>query len=155
MTLHGDSILVDFDLQRFKKGDILIMYNVYFFKDAAIMKPESIYELNSLLDMLKENDDLVVKIHGHTNGNSHGKIIHLDLDDKNFFGIHGEHKESFGSAKKLSLFRAYTIQHWLMEQGISQERMEIKGWGGKRMIYDKHSSQAEQNVRVEIEILAE
>lgn len=151
----GDSIVVDFSLERFKKGDILIMYNVYFFKDAAIMKPESIYELNSLLDMLKENENLVVKIHGHTNGNSHGKIIHLDMEDKNFFGINGEHKESFGSAKKLSLYRSYTIQHWLMEQGIKEERMEIKGWGGKKMIYDKHSTQADQNVRVEIEILEE
>lgn len=155
VELRGDSIIVNFDLKRFKKGDVLIMYNVYFFKDAAIMKPESIYELNSLLDMLKENDNLVVKIHGHTNGNSHGKIIHLDLEDKNFFSIHGEHKESYGSAKKLSLFRAYTIQHWLMAQGITEDRMEIKGWGGKRMIYDKFSPQAEKNVRVEIEILQE
>lgn len=155
VELIGDSIIVNFNLKRFKKGDVLVMYNVYFFKDAAIMKPESIYELNSLLDMLKENENLVVKIHGHTNGNSHGKIIHLDLEDKNFFGINGEHKESNGSAKKLSLFRSYTIQHWLMEQGIEESRMEIKGWGGKRMIYDKHSSQAEKNVRVEIEILEE
>jgi len=155
VELAGDSIIVDFELKRFKKGDILIMYNVYFFKDAAIMKPESIYELNALLDMLKENENLVVKIHGHTNGNSHGKIIHLDLEDKNFFGINGEHKESRGSAKKLSLYRAYTIQHWLMDQGIEEERMEIKGWGGKQMIYDKHSTQADKNVRVEIEILQE
>lgn len=151
----GDSIVVNFDLKRFKKGDVLVMYNVYFFKDAAIMKPESIYELNSFLDMLKENENLVVKIHGHTNGNSHGKIIHLDLEDKNFFGINGNHKESNGSAKKLSLYRAYTIQHWLMEQGIAQDRMEIKGWGGKKMIYDKHSTQADKNVRVEVEILEE
>ncbi|MTI20582.1 hypothetical protein E1176_06080 [Fulvivirga sp. RKSG066] len=155
VELIGDSIVVNFDLKRFKKGDVLVMYNVYFFKDAAIMQPESIYELNSLLDMLKENENLVVKIHGHTNGNSHGKIIHLNEEDKNFFGINGEHKESFGSAKKLSLYRSYTIQHWLIDQGISENRMEIKGWGGKQMIYDKHSSQAEKNVRVEIEILEE
>ncbi|MEP2772795.1 MAG: OmpA family protein [Fulvivirga sp.] len=155
VEMIGDSIVVNFDLKRFKKGDVLVMYNVYFFKDAAIMKPESIYELNSFLDMLKENENLVVQIHGHTNGNSHGKIIHLDLDDKNFFGINGNHKESNGSAKKLSLYRAYTIQHWLMEQGIAQDRMEIKGWGGKKMIYDKHSTQADKNVRVEVEILEE
>jgi len=155
VQMAGDSIIVDFELKRFKKGDILLMYNVYFFKDAAIMEPESIYELNALLDMLKENDDLVVKIHGHTNGNSHGKIIHLDMNDKNFFTINGEHKESTGSAKKLSLYRAYTIQHWLMEQGVKENRMEIKGWGGKKMIYDKHSTQADKNVRVEIEILEE
>ncbi len=151
----GDSIIVDFELQRFKKGDILVMYNVYFFKDAAIMRPESIYELNSLLDMLKENEKLVVKLHGHTNGNSHGKILHLDLEDKNFFSLNANHKEDNGSAKKLSLYRAYTIQNWLIEQGISPERMDIKGWGGKQMIYDKHDTQAYKNVRVEVEIVEE
>lgn len=151
----GDSIIVDFELQRFKKGDILVMYNVYFFKDAAIMRPESIYELNSLLDMLKENEKLVVKLHGHTNGNSHGKILHLDPEDKNFFSLNANHKEDNGSAKKLSLYRAYTIQNWLIEQGISPERMDIKGWGGKQMIYDKHDTQAYKNVRVEVEIVEE
>lgn len=151
----GDSIIVDFELQRFKKGDVLVMYNVYFFKDAAIMRPESIYELNSLLDMLKENENLVVKLHGHTNGNSHGKIIHLDPEDKNFFSLNANHKEDNGTAKKLSLYRAYTIQNWLIEQGISPDRMDIKGWGGKKMIYDKHDTQAYKNVRVEVEIVEE
>lgn len=151
----GDSIIVDFELERYKKGDVLVMYNVYFFKDAAIMKPESIYELNALLDMLKENEKLVVKLHGHTNGNSHGKVLHLDLEDKNFFSLNANHKEDNGSAKKLSEYRAYTIQHWLMEQGIAEERIDIKGWGGKKMLYDKHDTQAFKNVRVEVEIVEE
>ena len=34
------------------------MYNVYFFTNAAIMKPESKFELNSLLAMLEENEKL-------------------------------------------------------------------------------------------------
>ncbi|MEM1003641.1 MAG: OmpA family protein [Bacteroidota bacterium] len=151
----GDSIIVNFELERYKKGDVLIMYNVYFFRDAAIMKNESIYELNSLLDMLQENEKYQVRIHGHTNGNSHGKIIHLDPEDKNFFTLNANHKEDNGSAKKLSLYRAYTIQHWLIDQGIAEDRMEIKGWGGRKMIYDKHDTQADKNVRVEIEITAD
>ncbi|ELR72140.1 outer membrane protein, OmpA family [Fulvivirga imtechensis AK7] len=153
VDMIGDSIIVNFELQRFKKGDVLVMYNVYFFIDAAIMKPESIYELNSLLDMLRENERLKVRIHGHTNGNSHGKIIYLNKEDKNFFSLDAAHHESTGSAKKLSLQRSYTIQHWLIEQGIKEERMEIKGWGGKKMLYDKHDPQAHKNVRVEIEIV--
>lgn len=151
----GDSIIVNFELERYKKGDVLVMYNVYFFRDAAIMKNESLYELNSLLDMLQENEKYKVRIHGHTNGNSHGKIIHLDPEDKNFFSLNANHQEDNGSAKKLSLYRAYTIQHWLMDQGIAEERMEIKGWGGRKMIYDKHDTQADKNVRVEIEITAD
>lgn len=155
MDTIGDSIIVNFELERYKKGDVLVMYNVYFYRDAAIMKNESIYELNSLLDMLQENEKYKVRIHGHTNGNSHGKVIHLDPEDKNFFSLKANHLETNGSAKKLSLYRAYTIQHWLMDQGIAEGRMEIKGWGGRKMIYDKHDSQADKNVRVEIEITAD
>lgn len=153
MEMTGDTIMFNVKLARLRKGDIATMYKVYFYKDAAIMKEESIYELNQLLGLMKENEKVKIKIHGHTNGNSHGKVLHLDLDDKDFFTLNGSHEETFASAKKLSLYRAYTIQHWLMDQGISEDRMEIKGWGGKRMIYDKFDSQAEKNVRVEIEIL--
>ncbi|MEX2335716.1 MAG: OmpA family protein [Fulvivirga sp.] len=148
----GDSIIVNFELQRFTKGDVLVMYNVYFYIDAAIMKPESLYELNSLLDMLQENQDLKVRINGHTNGNSRGKIIALDPVSKNYFSLNHDQKESYGSAKKLSLQRAHTIQQWLIDQGISEGRMEVKGWGGKRMIYGKHDILAKKNVRVEIAI---
>ncbi len=148
----GDSIILDYELERFKKGDVLVMYNVYFYKDAAVMKPESKYELMSLLDMLQENKKLEVRIHGHTNGNSSGKIIHLD-EDENFFSLRADQEEDHGSAKKLSLYRAETIQKWLIDQGISENRMSIKGWGGKKMIYDKHDTQAHKNVRVEIEIV--
>lgn len=150
----GDSIILDFELERFKKGDVLVMYNVYFFKDAAVMKPESKYELLSLLDMLEENDKLKVRIHGHTNGNASGKIIHMD-EDKNFFSLVAEQEEDYGSAKKLSQFRAETIQAWLVEQGVNPERMSVRGWGGKKMIYGKHDTQAHKNVRVEIEIIEE
>lgn len=153
IEMLGDTILLNFELQRLRKGDIATLWKVYFYIDAAIMKEESIYELNQLLDMMKSNPNLKVKIHGHTNGNSFGTVKHLDLDDKEFFTLNGSHEETKASAKKLSLFRAYTIQHWLMDQGIEEDRMEIKGWGGKKMIYDKLSSQADKNVRVEIEIL--
>ncbi len=149
----GDTILVNLELLRYNRGDIIPMWKVYFYKDAAIMKQESVEELTHLLDMLEENEKMRIRIHGHTNGNSFGKVLHLDLDDKQFFSLNGSHEEDNASAKKLSLYRAYTLQHWLMDQGIAENRLEIKGWGGKKMIYDKHDPQARKNVRVEIEIL--
>ncbi len=150
----GDSIIVNFDMQRYQKGDIIVLYRVYFFKDAAIMRPESKYELNSLLDMLLENEDMIIKIHGHTNGNSHGKIISLgSTEDNDFFALSAVHKEGIGSAKKLSEYRAGTLKQYLISKGIDEKRLQVKGWGGKKMLYDKHSSQAKKNVRVEVEIL--
>ncbi len=153
MNKEGETTQVFFELARHNVGEVLTMYNVYFYNDAAIMKPESIFELNSLLSMLQENDELVIKIHGHTNGSAAGKIISLKDDDTNFFEVTANNKEGFGSAKDLSKSRAEAIKRWLVEKGIDEKRMELKGWGGKQMIYNKGDEMAGRNVRVEIELL--
>jgi outer membrane protein OmpA-like peptidoglycan-associated protein len=146
------SIVVPFELVRLKKGDIAVMYNVYFFKDAAVMRPESRYEVNSLLDMLNENTNYRITIHGHTNGNAAGKIISMNKDTQNFFSL-TDTNEGFGTAKELSEQRAEVIRNYLVNNGVDTKRMEIKAWGGKKPIHDKMSQRAQENVRVEIEIL--
>lgn len=153
VEIAGDTILIDFELAKLDKGEFAVLWQVFFYRDAAIMREESVYELNQLLQMMRDDDNMRIRIHGHTNGNSHGKVLHLDLDDKQFFSLNGSHNEDNASAKKLSEYRAYTIQHWLMDQGIAENRMEIIGWGGKKMLHDKHDDKARQNVRVEIEVL--
>ncbi len=153
ISQSGGVTTVKFELARHKVGDILTMYHVYFYTNSAIMKPESKFELNSLLDMLKENDKLVIKIHGHTNGNAPGKIIKLKEDDNNFFKVTKNNIETYGSAKELSKARAEVIKRWLIKNGIEEKRMQLKAWGGKKMIYKKNDSMASKNVRVEIEIL--
>jgi outer membrane protein OmpA-like peptidoglycan-associated protein len=150
----SDYYVIFFDLIRYHKGDIATMYNVYFFNDAAVMRPESTYEINSLLEMMKENPGYKIRIHGHTNGNRSGKIIRR-IDDDPFFALADSNKEGMGSAKALSRERATIIRDYLISEGIEEGRMEIKAWGGKRMLYDKNGSQAKKNVRVEIEILEE
>ena len=151
--IEDGNTIVNFELIRHKAGDIITMYQVYFYNDAALMKPESQFELNSLLDMLQENDNLTIKIHGHTNGNVSGPIVKLKEDDTNFFAVTDNNIKGFGSAKELSHERAAIIAKYLINQGIDGKRMEIKGWGGKKMLYDKKSDQAARNVRVEVEIL--
>lgn len=147
----SQNIVVPFELVRLKKGDIAVMYHVYFFKDAAIMRPESNYEVNSLVEMLKENPNYKIKIHGHTNGSAYGKIVYMGKSD-NFFSLSNT-REGFGSAKELSEERARVIRNFLISTGIEKERMTIKAWGGKRPVHDKNSAKAQENVRVEIEIL--
>ena len=146
------AVVVPFELTRLKKGDIAVMYNVYFFKDASIMRPESRYEVNSLLDMLNENTKYKIKLHGHTNGNATGKIISMEKNSESFFAL-ADTKEGFGSAKQLSEERAIIIRDYLIKNGIAPSRMEIKAWGGKKPIHDKMSPRAQENVRVEVEIL--
>jgi outer membrane protein OmpA-like peptidoglycan-associated protein len=91
-------------------------------------------------------------IHGHTNGNATGKIIRMDVPG-NFYSLSGT-KQGFGSAKQLSEERANVIREFLIASGISPDRMNIRAWGGKKPIHDKHSVRANENVRVEIEILS-
>lgn len=147
------NLIVPFELVRLQKGDIAIMYNVFFFKDAAVMRPESRYEVNNLLELLKENPSYNIRIHGHTNGNAGGKIIRMDKSE-NFYSLSNT-KQGFGSAKALSEERALVIKQFLVSSGIPEERMQIKAWGGKKPIHDKNSVRAVENVRVEIEILSD
>jgi outer membrane protein OmpA-like peptidoglycan-associated protein len=146
------AVEVPFELVRLQKGDIAVMYNVYFFKDAGIMRPESLYEVTSLMQMLLENPKYKIKIHGHTNGGASGKIVSMNENSTNYFSLTNT-KDGFGSAKKLSDERASVIKKFLESKGIDPQRMEIKAWGGKRPIHDKHHTRAQENVRVEIEIL--
>lgn len=150
--IENNAVVVPFDLVRLQKGDIAVMYNVYFFKDAGVMRPESRWEVNSLLDMLNENPKYKIKIHGHTNGNASGKIISKSEKSDNFFSLN-DTKEGFGSAKKLSQERAEVIRDYLLANGIDAKRMHVKAWGGKKPVVDKLHTQAQNNVRVEIEIL--
>jgi outer membrane protein OmpA-like peptidoglycan-associated protein len=153
IDLMGTTFVINFDLVRYHKGDIGTLYHVYFYNDAAIMLPESAYELNSLLQMMQENKSYRIRLHGHTNGNYHGRIITMG-DVKNFFSLDGS-KNSMGSAKDLSEKRAGIIKEYLVANGIDASRVETKAWGGKRPLYDKHSVNAKRNVRVEVEIIAE
>jgi hypothetical protein len=141
---------IPFELVKLKKGEKSMMY-VFFFKDAAIAKPESQHELNNLYQMMKENPGYRIKIHGHTNGNSVGRIIEA-IDPKNFFSL-SNFKESLGTARKLSEKRALLIKNYLSSNGIDLSRIEIKAWGGKRPVYHELHVQAHMNLRVEIEVL--
>jgi len=146
-------ILIDFGLTRLRKGDIVTMYNVFFFNNSAIMKPESKFEVNQLLNILRENINYKIMIHGHTNGKGYGTIIKMDKDDTNFFEFSPNNKETYGSAKQLSKERAKVIHRYLLHQGIDKKRVDFKGWGGKKMIYPPIGPLGKQNARVEIEVL--
>jgi outer membrane protein OmpA-like peptidoglycan-associated protein len=149
-----DHYVIRFDLARLHKGDIETLYNVYFFNDAAVMLPDSKYELDKLLDMMKSNPGYRIKLHGHTNGHGQGKIISMG-PGKNFFELTPDVITGSGSAKELSHQRAIAIKEWLVSNQIAPSRIETKAWGGSRMLHDRNSDKAHRNVRVEVEVLEE
>jgi len=154
MEWRDNHYVVKFDLARLHRGDIETLYNVYFFNDAAIMLPESKYELERLLDFMNSSPNYKIMLHGHTNGSARGKIITMG-PGQSFFEIASDSKEGSGSAKELSYQRALVIKDWLIANNISSDRIDVKAWGGSRMIHDKHSNNARRNVRVEVEVLAD
>jgi outer membrane protein OmpA-like peptidoglycan-associated protein len=153
VRIENNRIIVPFYLVRLKKGDHSILYNVFFYKDAAIMRSESKFELDGLLAMMNENPKYKIRIHGHTNGSSTGPVLEAG-ESGNLFSLSGA-KEGVGSAKKLSEKRATVIRDYLVQNGVDPGRMSVKAWGGKKPIYDKHHTQASANVRVEVEVLEE
>jgi outer membrane protein OmpA-like peptidoglycan-associated protein len=150
----NDHYVIRFDLARLHRGDIETLYNVYFFNDAAVMLPDSKYELDKLLDMMKSNPGYRIKLHGHTNGHGQGKIISMG-PSKNFFELTADVTTGSGSAKELSHQRAIAIKEWLVANQIATSRIETKAWGGSRMLHDRNSDKAHRNVRVEVEVLEE
>jgi outer membrane protein OmpA-like peptidoglycan-associated protein len=150
IELLGTTFVINFDMLRYGKDDVGILGNVTFYNDAAIMLPDSKEELTGLVDMMRENPRYKILLHGHTNGNYNGKIIKIG-ENKNFFSLEGS-KSSMGTAKDLSYERAEVIKEYLVANGIEPSRMDVKGWGGKKPLYDKHSVNAKRNVRVEVEI---
>jgi outer membrane protein OmpA-like peptidoglycan-associated protein len=152
ISLVGNYYMVRFEMVRLHKGDIAVLYNVYFYNDAAIMLSDSKYELNKILTMMNENPKYKIILHGHTNGNGRGKIMKVG-PSKDFFNLRADDIVTDNvSAKELSGARAQVIKDWLVSQGVAAERVAVKAWGGSRMLYDKNSQNARKNVRVEIEI---
>lgn len=144
--------VIAYQLERMKKGDVSVMYNVSFYKDAVVMLPRAKTELDELVNMMNLNPKYKIKIHGHCNGNySKRKIIALGKP-KNYFETRGSDEKN-GSSKELSKLRAEAVQSYLMEHGIDKKRMEIFAWGGTNMLVGENSASARLNDRIEIEIL--
>lgn len=154
LEIKGDTMVVDFELKRYTKGDLVSMFNIFFFNNSAIMKDESKYQLGQLMDMLEDNDKYQIGIYGNTNGSAAGEIISLPEDSNEFFNLKAG-SDGFGSAKKLSKERAEIIKRFLVDQGIDESRIKVKGNGGKKPLYDKFDTRAYRNLRVDVEILAD
>jgi len=142
--------IVPYRLERLKKGDVSVMYHVSFYKDAVVMLPQSKVELDELVNMMKDNPNYKIKIHGHCNGSYSRRIIALG-PGKNYFNNSGSDERN-GSAKELSRFRAEAVKSYLSDNEIAAERSEVYAWGALNMLVPETSTSAKLNDRIEIEI---
>ena len=124
------------------------MDKIYFYPNTYAIKPGAFSELNKLVAYLKMNPQIKVEIQGHTSGHKRIKADPGDIHEEGSFT---------GSAKKLSQLRAETIKKYLIESGISGERLIPVGYGGSEMIFrhPKNQAEANKNIRVAIKILSQ
>jgi outer membrane protein OmpA-like peptidoglycan-associated protein len=155
ISREDGKLKVELPMIKMEPGDIQVLYNTYFYGNSSVMREHSRYELQQLYDFLQEDENVRIKLHGHTNGNYRGKVYIFDEKARNYFDIMRtrEYTKRGVSSRKLSAYRAETIRSYLITRGIAPERIETEGWGGKKMLYEIDSPMAKNNIRVEVEVI--
>lgn len=113
-----------------EKGKI-VLENVFFEVNKFDLKTESIYELNRVVDYLRENTTVKVELGGHT-----------DSD--------GEEKEN----QQLSENRAKVCVDYIISKGIDTERLTYKGYGESQPRVENDTDEHKaMNRRTEMKII--
>ncbi len=119
---------IDFRITPLRKGEKIILDNVYFDANKSVIKSESFEEMNRLYDFLKANPGCKIEIGGHTNG----------LCTETY-------------CEKLSLNRANAVREYLVSKGIDRNRISTFGYGSKEPIDSNDTPEGrKRNQRVEI-----
>ncbi len=121
----------DIGLNKYKSGTVIILKNIFFDFDKATLRPESKAELERVYQLLVENPKMKVRIAGHTDS--------MGSDEYN---------------QRLSEARAKSVYEYLIQRGISADRLSYIGYGESRPIDTNDTEEGRQNNRrVELEIL--
>ena len=124
--------IMNLDRSKLKKNQTIEIKNLYFQSDAIAINSNSYAVLDEIHDFLEENRDITVEIGGHTNG-----LPEHDYCDK------------------LSEERAKEVAVYLVEKGISGDRIFYRGYGKRKSIASNLSPEGrKKNQRVEIKILS-
>ena len=139
---------IDIKLESMHPGENFVLNNLYFHPNTYAFRRESIAEFESLFNFMKINDQAIIEIQGYTNGN------YFIKRDKHFSHL-SEEWNFQGTAKKLSQYRAETVKKYLTDNGINEERIKTRGFGGEKMIIPDPINYKEslKNMRVEIQVL--
>lgn len=123
--------LKDIPLTKPILGEEIVLRNIFFDVNKSILKETSIQELQRLKKFLEENKNLKIEISGHTDNVG---------------------SESFN--KDLSLNRAKAVYDYLIDQGISKDRLIYKGYGYSKPIADNSTEEGRaENRRTSFRII--
>lgn len=120
-------------LEPLKQGKSLQIEEIEFHPGTSDFIPSSESKLRRLKDFMALNSEVKIEIQGHV----------FSLDDNSFAG------------QKLSEARAKRVYNYLVENGISKDRMTTIGFGNTKPIFPKpkFAYEEQMNRRVEIKVL--
>lgn len=115
-------------------GSKIVLKNIFFDVNESALKPESLPELENILDLLTRNPRWRIQINGHTD-NIGPREVNIAL----------------------SLRRAEAVMEYLAKEGISPDRLDAKGFGPDRPLVsnDDEKDGRQINRRTEIEIISQ
>lgn len=126
-----DEIRQDLYLVPLEKGQTVKMNNLFFEQSKAELLKESFPELERLVQLMKDNPNLMIELAGHTDNQG---LANLNYD--------------------LSLDRVEVIKEFLVNRGVDKKRIETVGYGGTKPIASNADPETRAlNRRVEIKIL--
>lgn len=110
-----------------ERGSMGYIVNIYYGLDQEYFLNESLPDLEKLLRTLRETPELQVEIASHTDSRG-SDAYNLDLSQR----------------------RADRVVHWLVQQGISRDRLTAKGYGESRLVNacDNNSNCSEEEHRL-------
>ncbi len=121
----------DLYLVPIEKDEIIRLNNLFFDFAKFSLRAESYPELKRLIDFLNSNPTMRIEIGGHTDS--------VGSDENNLL---------------LSQNRANSVLDYLIQKGISAQRLTSKGYGETKPIADNQTDEGRQrNRRVEVKIL--
>lgn len=112
-------------------GATVRLNNIFFEFGSANLKEESYSELNRVVEFLQQNPTVKIELSGHT-----------------------DNVGSDASNNKLSQDRVNSVKTYLVSKGISESRMQAKGYGKTKPVATNDTEEGrQQNRRVEFSIL--
>ncbi|NJN33343.1 MAG: OmpA family protein [Saprospiraceae bacterium] len=102
----------------------IVLKNVFFDTDKSILKSESFVELNKLKLLLTENPKMRIELRGHTD-NVGSDASNLDLSTR----------------------RAAAVKDFLIQNGITADRLQSKGFGESQPVDTNETPEGRQNNR--------
>ena len=110
----------------------VVLKNVFFDVNKAELKPESMIELDKVVQLLKENPTIKIEIDGHTD-NVGKPADNLTLSNN----------------------RAKAVINYFLYKGITADRLSSKGFGETKPVADNTSEQGRaKNRRTELKVVA-